>query len=229
MSFSQRLRTFPRGLWWVGFFSFCSTCVLGALIVALTGAWCNALDHYRITTLGELLLSLFMTVVYAPLVLWLGVRCYRYCRSRCPSLHSISGTVAYCAALAVIAFPRQFLLIPINLWNHGLAPSICAKSTSDGLFTRSQNLTAEECAYLQGLLPLLPDLPVQPDSINLFYYSDGFLPDFAVKVHCAVPLSFVIGYPPYVHSAKDGPSGWMLDTTGADPKVAWLVFEDGES
>ncbi len=229
MSITQRLRTFPRGLWWVGAFSFCYTCVLGALIVSLTGAWCNALEHYRITTLGELLFGLFMIAVYAPLVFWLGVRAYRYFRLRWPTLSTISGTITYCIALAIIVFPLQFLRIPANLWRYAPQNAICAKSTSDGMFTRSEGLTSEEYAYLQGMLTLLPDLPVEPDSINVFYYSDGFLPDFAIKVRCAVARGSANGYPPYVRISKDGPTGWMLDTTSTDQRIVWLVFEDGES
>lgn len=234
MNFLQRLRTFPRGLWWVGFFSFFGTCVLGALVLLRTGAWCNALEHYRITTIRELLFGLVMTVVYAPLVLWLGVKGYRHFRSRWPSLRSISGTSGYCGALACAVFPLQFLRIPINLRNHSLELSICAKSTSDGMFTNSTGLTAAEYEHLRKMLPLLPDPPIRPDSINLFYYSDGFLPDFGLKVRCAVPRTSAIGIapiglPPFIPSNQDGPSGWMIDTAGADPKIAWLVFEDGES
>jgi hypothetical protein len=229
MSFLKRLRTFPRGLWWVGFFSFCCTCVLGALTVTLTGAWCTALAHYELTTIRDLLFRFFMLVVYAPAILWLGIKGYRALRSRRPALRSIHGTIGYCAALAVITFPLHFALIPMNLWNHGQEPSICSKSTSDGMFTTSTGLTPKEYAHLQDMLPLLPELPITPDSINLFYYSDGFLPDFSLKVRCAVRSASVGTFPPYAHIAKDGPSGWMLDTSSKDPMVAWLVYEDGES
>lgn len=229
MSFLQRLRTFPRGLWWVGFFSFCCACVLGALTVALTRAWCNALEHYNFITISDLLFRLFMLAVYAPVAFWLGIKGYRLFRSRWPALHSIRGTVGYCAALAVVTFPRHFVLIPVNLWKHGMEHSICAKSRSDGTFTHSTGLTAEEYGHLQGMLPLLPVLPVTPDSINLFYYSDGFLPDFTISVRCAVRRGSPNTYPPYVRMTKDGPSGWMLDTTSTDPRIAWLVYEDGES
>ena len=229
MNLLQRLRTFPRGLWWVGFCSFFGTCGLGAVLVFVSTAWCNALEHYKITTISELMRGLLMTLVYAPLIFWLGIKAYRLFRGRWPLLLTTKGTLGYFIVLAFAVFPFQFLRIPVNIRNHRIEHSICTKSTSDGMFTESKGLTTEEYAHLQQMLSLLPDLPAEPDSINVLYYSDGFLPVFGIKIRCAVARASQSGYPLYVPMTKDGPSGWMSDTTSTDPRVAWLVYEDGES
>jgi hypothetical protein len=234
MIFLQRLRTFPRGLWWVGFFSFFGTCVLGALGLLRTSEDCTALDHYSITTIGDVKRFFLMTFVYAPVIFWLGVRAYRQLRRRWAMFGTVRGTCCYFIVLGFAVFPFQFMGITTNLRNDGIERSICDKSTSNGMFTESVGLTAAEYAHLWKMLPLLPDPPIKPDSVNISYYSDGFLPDFSLSVRCAVSRASArgippIGLPPYMPSTMNNPSGWMVDTTGADPKVAWLVFEDGES
>lgn len=229
MGLKQRLRSFPRGLWWVGFFSFSGTCALCAFILIGTSEACTAVNHYSITTIDDMMRLLLMTFVYAPVVFWLGVRAYRPLRRRWAVIGTVRSTCCYFILLGLAVFPFQFMGIATNVRDGETERSICDKSISDGMFTDSKGLTAEEYAYLRKMLPLLPVPPVKPDSVNLFYYSDGFLPDFGLTIRCAFSRSSMSGYTPYVHLAKDGPSGWMIDTTSADPKVAWLVFEDSES
>ncbi len=229
MHFRERLKIFPHGLWWAGCLSFIGTCALGAVLLFGTSVMCDALLHFSISTISDLMRGLFMLVVYVPVMLWLGIRTYRRLRKRSHILNMTKGTVSYFILLAFVVFPFQFIGIGTNLRNLDMERSICDKSNSNGTFTESVGLNIAEYTHLQTLLPRLPVLPLKSDSINIQYYSDGFLPDINLEVRCAVNPDSVFGVPAAVQWNKDGPSGWMLDTALTDRGIAWLIFSDGES
>jgi hypothetical protein len=229
MHFTNRLKTFPYGLWWAGCLSFVATCTLGAVLLFNTRVKCDALSHYSFITIGDVMRRLFMLVVYVPVMLWLGIRTYRWLRERMHTLNSIRGTASYFILLAFVIFPFQFIGIGRNILDGDIRRSICAKSTSDGSFTESHGLTVDEYSHLQNRLPILPILPSEPIEVSVNYYSDGFLPDFSLTVGCAISRSSASGYRIAVPITEVGPSGWMLDTTRTDETVAWLIFNDGVS
>ncbi len=144
-------------------------------------------------------------------------------------MNTASGTAVYFVLLTVAAFPLQFGALIFDGEERLMQRAICAKSNSNGMFTDSKGLTVDEYDYLRSLHPFLPLVPGGADSLRIQYYSDGFLPDFSLHVVCAVKRNSLAHYPAYVPPMKDGPSGWMLDTTRVDSAVAWLVYEDGES
>ena len=60
--------------------------------------------------------------------------------------------------------------------------SICSKSTTEGLTTKSNSLNLSEYNYLYSKFHLLPDLPSTSDSININYYTDNFLGDYMLDI-----------------------------------------------
>lgn len=223
------LRTLIRNRRWLALVSV--VCTIGAawLILQRTSSWCQALGHYRGLYISDVKSFLFWNVLVAPVVLLLSAWCYRKLRVRWTFLNTTKGTALYFVVLTLVAFPRGTSALFGMFEERRIEESICLKSTSNGRFTESVGLSVPEYNHLKTLHPLLPLLPVGADSLRVNYYSDGFLPDFALKVQCAVQRAQLGTYPVHVARTKDGPTGWMLDTTRTDPAVAWLIYEDSES
>lgn len=223
------LRALIRDRRWLALASVVCTVGAAGFILQLTSTWCQTLGHYRGLYINDVKLLLFWNVLVAPVVLLLGAWCYRKLRVRLTFLNTTRGTVLYFVVLTLVAFPRGTSALFGLLEERRIEEAICLKSTSNGMFTESVGLSVPEYNHLKTLNPLLPLLPVGADSLRVNYYSDGFLPDFALQVECAVQRDELGNYPVHVPRIKDGPTGWMLDTTRTDPAVARLIYEDSES
>lgn len=209
----------------------CVTLTIGAgwLVQNQTSSWCEALGHYRGLRISDLKSFFFWVVLYAPAILLLGTWAYRKMRARWTFLNTTRGTVVYFVGITIVAFPLQFAGLEMDVQERRCEAAICDKSTSNGMFTESQGLSVEEYEYLRTLNPLFPLVPKGADSLRVNYYSDGFLPDFSLRVACSVDRRGMESFPAYDNPGKDGPKGWMLDTARVDPNIAWLVYEDSES
>lgn len=223
----------PRSLFherrWLALLCILVTAGTGGLLLRLTSTWCDALGHYDGLSMSELKSFVFWNIGFAPFTLLFGAWCYRKLRVRWMFLGTAKGTVFYFVFLTLLAFPFQFGGLVLRGDERMIDETICAKSTSNGMFTESKGLTVEEYEHLRALNPYLPPVPAGADSLRVEFYSDGFLPDFSLHVVCAVKRNALGEYPAYVQPMKDGPIGWMLDTVRTDPTVAWLLYEDGES
>jgi len=214
---------------WLALITVLCTAALGALLLIQVTANCDALIHYRGFRVSDLKDFFLWMCLFAPAVFSLGTFGYRKLWSSWSFLGTTLGTIVFFMLLTIMAFPLQYGRLLGGGQERQLKESICMKSASDGMFTTSKGLAAEEYNILLAMNPMLPALPVPADSIRVQYYSDGFLPDYSVEVRCAVEREQTVGYPPYHELHHDGPTGWMLDTTRLHPRVSWLVYADGDS
>ena len=214
---------------WLALLCVILTAGTGWVLLDLSSNWCQALGHHAGFRMSTVKAMLLWNLVYAPGVLLFGAWCYRKLRVRWPLLDTTIATVVYFILLTLVAFPTQFGGLVLRGEERKLDETICRKSTSNGAESESKGLTVEEYEHLRRLNPYLPFVPTDADSLRVYYYSDGFLPDFSVHVVCAVKRTHVAEYPAYHELSRDGPTGWMRDTTRVDPDIAWLVYADGES
>lgn len=186
--------------------AFIATNVIGALLFYLTDFSCPAILNYDWTVqfgIGTIIWELgkMFLIFIVGIVLFLIVK-KKINKNKYDKIKLI-----YFAIFPFLIFHNQFLRIPINLMNRKMVNSICAKSSSNGMQTESNDLYLKEYRYLQGELFLLPDIPKSSSNIDVKYYHDDFLGDFSLEVQllCA--------------------SDEVIDTT----KGKWSIKKDSES
>ena len=160
---------------------FSLVCVIGGLLSYSTNNSCSAIAQYR-WTVGAGLGSLFFALLKVTLIFISGIILFLLVKKRIPHDKYARVKLIYFAILPLFVFYGQFLSIPKHFINRPVKESICNKSSTDGMKTKSNGINLFEYEYLKNKLFLLPKLPASSDSINVSYYTDDLMGDCILDI-----------------------------------------------
>lgn len=155
--------------------------LIAMLLFTLSFDLCEAILHYQghIQFIGLEFLLFFIKWIFLTLI---GLLLFWLIKQFINPSRYTKYKIIYFGLLPLFICYNPFFKIIENAKNQDCISSICNKSKSNTMKTKSENLTLLEYHYLQDCLPLLPSLPTSADSISICYYNDQFLGDFVLKV-----------------------------------------------
>jgi hypothetical protein len=202
--------------------SFIIVCMIGAALSLIVDNSCSAIQAYSWSVqfgLGGFVLGLGAIFIRLLLGLCLFLILRYWLRSRLPSIYE-KIKLGYFALLPLLVFFPQFNSLQHSLFNGKIEAAICAKSSYDGMITRSNLLEIEEYRFLQHEFFLLPPLPTTADSIDVIYYHDNFLGDYRLTVSFACDFQTPI---------ENSQQHWSI--MNSDPQKDWkrIVYSDSQN
>lgn len=166
-----------------GFVSF--ICIL---LITFSSTSCKTLYYYNYNVffgIGKLDLLFALKCIIA-----LGL--YLLLRLMSTIYKNKSYQLLFFAILPLIIFSTPLYMIPKKIKTRPITSSICSKSTTDGMTTKSNNLNYAEYIYIKKQLQLLPTIPDSAKYIYLKYYHDNFLSDYHLEVNCTISKDVLI-------------------------------------
>lgn len=147
---------------------------------------CEAILYYKymafwdfFANLGEMLWWTFAML----LILGAGIALFFIVKRWIPKSKLLLIRTLWFVALPVVVFFKPLLNATEQENQSDVEQSLCAKTQSNGMITTSAGLTLAEYMIVYDQLPVLPDLPPSSRQIDMYYYSDGFLPDYRLRLH----------------------------------------------
>lgn len=166
----------------------CGACVL---LSYFTSTSCDAILNYSWTVQfgvgGVIIAMIKMFIVWVT-----GVTVWLLIRRKIQPQRYYPIKLFYFALLPLFIFSKQLLEVPGDVMNKSLEHSICDKTVSNGMTTKSTNITPSEYDYLKTRFQLLPTLPLTAEKINISYYTDHFLGDYSLSVQFECAMNEVI-------------------------------------